>query len=51
MTGYVLCGAILESLEGNVYAKMTGPESIVKSAAEAFKKMISEAAKTAAPRA
>ena len=46
MTGYALCGAILESPEGDVYVKMTGPESIVRSATEAFKKMASEAATT-----
>ena len=51
MTGYALCGAILESAEGNVFIKMTGPEAVVKSATEVFKKMISEAAKNSAPRA
>jgi hypothetical protein len=51
MTGYALCGAILESPDGNVFLKMTGPEALVKSATEAFKKMISEAAKNSAPRA
>jgi hypothetical protein len=51
MTGYALCGAILESADGDVYIKMTGPEAVVKASTEAFKKMISEAAKNAAPRA
>ena len=51
MTGYALCGAILESPDGNVFVKMTGPEAVVKSATEAFKKMVSEAAKNSAPRA
>ncbi len=51
MTGYALYGAILESPDGDVYVKMTGPEAVVKSATEAFKKMVSEAAKNAAPRA
>ncbi|MEY2558532.1 MAG: hypothetical protein QOE34_1957 [Verrucomicrobiota bacterium] len=51
MTGYALCGAILESPDGNVFIKMTGPETVVKSATEAFKKMVSEAASNAAPRA
>lgn len=51
MTGYALCGAILESPDGNVFVKMTGPEALVKSSTEAFKKMISEAAKNSAPRA
>jgi hypothetical protein len=51
MTGYALCGAILESPDGNVFIKMTGPEAIVKASSDAFKKMVSEAAKTSAPRA
>jgi len=51
MSGYALCGAILESSEGNVFIKMTGPEAVVKSATEAFKKMVSDAAKNSAPRA
>jgi hypothetical protein len=51
MSGYALCGAILEGTDGNVFIKMTGPEAIVKSSTEAFKKMVSEAAKGTAPRA
>jgi len=51
MTGYALCGAILEGADGNLFIKMTGPESVVKSSSEAFKKMVSEAAKNSAPRA
>lgn len=51
MSGYALCGAILESPDGDMYIKMTGPEAVVKSATEAFKKMVSEAAKNAVPRA
>lgn len=51
MSGYALCAAILESSEGNVFIKMTGPEGIVKSSSEAFKKMVSEAAKNSTPRA
>jgi len=51
MTGYALSGAILESPDGNVFIKMTGPAAVVKSASEAFKKMVSEAAKVSAPRA
>jgi hypothetical protein len=50
MTGYALCGAILESADENVYIKMTGPESVVKASAEAFKKMVIDGAKNAAPR-
>jgi hypothetical protein len=51
MTGYALCGAIVESPEGSVFIKMTGPASVVKSSTEAFKKMVSESAKKTAPRA
>ena len=51
MEGYALCGAILESASGNVFVKMTGPNAVVKASTEAFKKMIAEAAKTAAPKA
>jgi hypothetical protein len=51
MSGYALCGAILENLDGNVFIKMTGPEAVVKAATEAFKKMVSAAATNSAPRA
>jgi hypothetical protein len=51
MTGYALCGAILEGGEGNVFIKMTGPEAVVKASTDAFKKMVSDAAKGAAPKA
>ena len=51
MTGYALCGAILENPDGNVFVKMVGPEAVVKSATEAFKKMVSDAAKNATPQA
>ena len=51
MPDYGLCGAILESADGSVFVKMTGPNAIVKASTEAFKKMVSDAAKTAAPRA
>jgi hypothetical protein len=51
MSGYALCGAILESPDGNVFIKMTGLEAVVRSSSEAFKKMVSEAAKNSAPRA
>ncbi len=50
MEGYALCGAILESATGNVFIKMTGPNAIVKASTEAFKKMVSEAAKGVAPK-
>jgi hypothetical protein len=51
MSGYALCGAILENPDGNIFVKMTGPEAVVKAATDAFKKMVSEAAKNSAPRA
>jgi hypothetical protein len=51
MPGYALCGAIMETAEGSVFIKMTGPEAVVKASTEAFKKMVSDAAKNMAPRA
>jgi hypothetical protein len=51
MEGYALCGAILESETGNVFIKMTGPNAVVKASTEAFKKMVSDAAKGVAPKA
>ncbi len=51
MADYALCGAILETATGNVFVKMTGPNAVVKASTEAFKKMISDAAKGAAPKA
>jgi hypothetical protein len=51
MPGYALCGAIVESAEGSVFVKMTGPDAVVKASTEAFKKMVSDAAKSGAPRA
>ncbi|MEY2560510.1 MAG: hypothetical protein QOG51_925 [Verrucomicrobiota bacterium] len=49
--GYALCGAIMETAEGSVFIKMTGPNAVVKASIDAFKKMISDAAKAAAPQA
>jgi hypothetical protein len=37
---YALFGAILESDDGNVYVKMTGPKEFAKSLVEEFKKMV-----------
>jgi hypothetical protein len=51
MEGYALCGAILESAAGNVFIKMTGPNAVVKASTEAFKKMVTDAAKSVAPKA
>jgi hypothetical protein len=36
----MLLGAILESAQGNVFARMTGPAELVKTARDDFKKMI-----------
>jgi len=43
----MLLGAILESAQGNVFVRMTGPVELVKSARDDFKKMIDTAAKEA----
>jgi hypothetical protein len=51
MTGYALCGAILEITNGNIFIKMTGPEAVVKASTDAFKKMVLDAAKSAAAKA
>ncbi len=51
MTGYALCGAILETNSGNVFVKLTGPEAIVKASTDAFKKMVTDATKESAPKA
>src|SRR5438874_10556026 len=51
MEGYSLCGAILETATGNVFVKITGPNAVVKASTEAFKKMVSDAAKAATPKA
>lgn len=40
MAGYALMGAIMESEDGSVFIKMTGPKEIVKSATADFKKMV-----------
>jgi hypothetical protein len=41
----------METAEGSVFVKMTGPNAVVKASTEAFKKMVSDAAKAAAPQA
>ena len=43
----MLLGAILESAQGNVFVRMTGPTELVKSARDDFKKMIDTAGKEA----
>lgn len=50
MEGYALCGAILETSTGNIFVKMTGPNAVVKASTDAFKKMILDAARSAAPK-
>lgn len=46
---YALRGAIIEdAARGDVYIKMTGPKATVEGAAEAFRKMISDAVRAAA---
>lgn len=45
MKDYSLLGAILESPEGNVFIRMTGPSALVKDAAPAFKQMVEGALK------
>lgn len=44
MAGYAMRGAILESSEGDVYVKMTGPQAVVTEAAPIFDKMVRTAA-------
>jgi hypothetical protein len=46
MPDHALLGAILQHADGDVYVKMTGPVAVVKSATEAFQKMISDAAES-----
>ena len=41
----MLNGAIIESPDGNVFIKMTGPAPLVKTATADFKKMVESAAK------
>jgi hypothetical protein len=43
--GFALMGAILESDDGDVFVKMTGPKALVKSLAADFKRMIESGAK------
>jgi hypothetical protein len=45
MPDTALIGAILESEQGNVYVRMTGPKDFVKSSVAEFKKMVESGAK------
>lgn len=40
MPDYALAGAIIETGDGNIFVKMTGPKTIVKSSVVEFKKMV-----------
>ena len=40
---YGLAGAILESPEGNIFVRMTGPRELMKKTFPVFKKMIESA--------
>lgn len=42
--GFALRGAILESTSGDVYVKMTGPAAVVSGAADAFDRLVLDAA-------
>jgi hypothetical protein len=45
MPGYALAGAILESPQGSVFVRMTGPQALVKDSLADFKKMVESALK------
>jgi len=45
MPNYALMGAIIESGEGSVFVKMTGPKELTRSATADFKKMVESALK------
>ena len=40
MPGYALAGAIIESDQGNVFVRMTGPKELVTNSLAEFKKMV-----------
>ncbi len=43
LTGYALLGVILESPNGDVFIKMTGPGDVVKSSAQTFEDLVKSA--------
>ncbi len=45
MPNYALVGAIIESAEGGVFVKMTGPKDLTRSATAEFRKMVESALK------
>ena len=45
MSGYALQGAIMESDQGSVFVRMTGPKDLVKASVPDFKKMVESALK------
>jgi hypothetical protein len=40
MLGYALLGAIVESAQGNVFVRLTGPKALALGAQPEFKKMV-----------
>jgi hypothetical protein len=44
-SNYALAGAIIESAEGNVFVRMTGPKAVTTEAAAEFRKLIESALK------
>lgn len=46
MPGYALMGAIMQSDDGDVFVKMTGPKEVVNASIADFKKMIESGAKS-----
>ncbi len=47
LDGFAMRGAILESPQGDVYVKMTGPLALVEASATEFNKMVSDARRNA----
>jgi hypothetical protein len=47
LEGFALRGAILESPQGDVYVKMTGPASLIEASAADFRKMVAGARRSA----
>lgn len=45
MSGYALAGAIIESAQGSVFVRMSGPKDLVKASIPEFKKMVESALK------
>ncbi len=43
---YALCGAIIETSEGNIFVKMTGPQATVSKLEKTFTELVTDAAKS-----